>query len=88
MKILKVTISLLFLFIVIQQGSRIYHNFSISRDLKNEKRKNLKKSAEVLNKCFDLKNKSQRSLGDSMKLLKYCLKEYRTELGYLNGFLL
>ena len=51
----------------------------IYRGLKNEEKNKLKKSAEVLNECFDLKNKNQRSLNDSMKLIEYCLEEYGSE---------
>ena len=60
-------------------GSKIYQSYVISRDLKNEKKTKLEKSAEVLNECFDLKNKSQRTLNDSLKLIEYCLKEYGSE---------
>ena len=61
------------------QGFRIYRNFKISRDLKNEEKNRLKKSAEVLNECFDLKNKSKRTPNESMELIEYCLKEYGYE---------
>ena len=60
-------------------GLIIYRNFNISRDLKIEKKNKLKKSAEVLNQCFDLKNKNQRTLIDSIKLIEYCLEEYGPE---------
>ena len=55
---------------------KTYHDFKIYRDLKKEEKNKLKKSAEVLNKCFDLKNKSERTLSDSMKLIEYCLEKY------------
>jgi len=76
MKILRMTITVLFLFVIPLQGSKIYHNFRISRDLKKENRKKLKNAAEVLNECFDLNNKNKRTITDSMKLIEYCLKEY------------
>ena len=60
-------------------GLIIYRNFNISRDLKIEKKNKLKKSAEVLNQCFDLKKKNQRTLIDSIKLIEYCLEEYGPE---------
>ena len=64
------------LFIVFIFGLKVFHNFNISRKLKNEEKNRLKQSAEVLNECFDLKNKSKRTLNDSMKLIEYCLEEY------------
>jgi len=76
MKILRMTITVLFLFVIPLQGSKIYNNFRISRDLKKENRKKLKNAAEVLNECFDLNNKNKRTITDSMKLIEYCLKEY------------
>ena len=79
MKNLKITFALIVLSIAFLTGLKIYRDFNISNDLKNEKKNNLKKSAEVLNKCFDLKNKSQRTLNDSMKLIEYCLEEYGSE---------
>ena len=60
-------------------GMKIYRIFIISKDFKNEEEIKLKKSAEVLNECFDLKNKDQRTINDSMKLIEYCLKEYGYE---------
>ncbi len=62
-----------FLFLL---GFNMFNNFKTSRNLKIEKKNKLKKSAEVLNHCFDLKNKSQRTLNDSMKLIEYCLEKY------------
>ena len=76
MKIFKLTFALILLIITFLIGLKIYRNFNISRELKNEEKNKLKKSAEVLNKCFDLKNKSQRSLNDSLKLIEYCLDKY------------
>ena len=58
---------------------KTYSNFIISSDLKKEEKNKLKKSAEVLNNCFDLKNKSERTLNDSMKLIEYCLEKYGSE---------
>ena len=53
-----------------------YSKFNISRELKNEEKNKLRKSAEVLNQCFDLKNKNERSLNDSLELIEYCLDKY------------
>ena len=47
--------------------------------LKNEEKNKLKKSAEILNECFDLKNKSKRTINESMKLIEYCLEEFGSE---------
>ena len=79
MKILKKVLTLILLSLVFLQGLKIYRNFKISRDLKNEEKNKLKESARVLNECFDLNNNSQRVLNDSMKLIEYCLKEYGSE---------
>ena len=76
MKFFRITIATILLFLALLQGSKIYRNFEISRDLKNETRNKSKNLAEVLNECFDLKNKSQRTLADSMELVEYCLREY------------
>ncbi len=76
MKIFRLTFALILLTITFLIGLRIYRNFNISKELKNEEKNKLRKSAEVLNNCFDLKNKSQRSLNDSMKLIEYCLDKY------------
>ena len=76
MKNLKITLFVIFLSIVSLLSLKTYRNFTISKELKNEEKNKLKKSAEVLNYCFDLKNKSQRSLSDSMKLIEYCLDKY------------
>ena len=76
MGILKKTFYIILISIVFLVGLKIYRDFNISKDLKNEEKNRLKKSAEVLNECFDLKNKSQRNLNDSMKLIEYCLEKY------------
>ena len=76
MKTFRLTIALILLTMTFLIGLKIYRNFNISEDLKNEERNKLKKSAEVLNNCFDLKNKSQRSLNDSLELIEYCLEKY------------
>ena len=73
------TFAVILLFVIVLKGLKIYRDFNISRDLKNEEKNKLKKSANVLNECFDLKNKNQRSLNDSMKLIEYCLEEYGSE---------
>ena len=76
MKIFRLTFALILLTMTFLIGLKIYRNFNISKELKNEEKNKLKKSAEVLNNCFDLKNKSQRSLNDSLKLIEYCLEKY------------
>ena len=76
MKIFRLTFALILLTMTFLIGLKIYRNFNISKELKNEEKNNLKKSAEVLNNCFDLKNKSQRSPNDSLKLIEYCLDKY------------
>ena len=76
MKIFRLTFALIFLTMTFLIGLKIYRNLNISKELKNEEKNKLKKSAEVLNNCFDLKNKSQRSLNDSLKLIEYCLDKY------------
>ena len=76
MKIFRLTFALILLTMTFLIGLKTYRNFNISKELKNEEKKKLKKSAEVLNNCFDLKNKSQRSLNDSLKLIEYCLDKY------------
>ncbi len=75
----KITFAVILFFIFLLVGLKVYSNFNVSRNLKNEEKKILKKSAEVLNKCIDLKNKSQRNLNDSMKLIKYCMEKYGYE---------
>ena len=76
MKKLRITFSIIFLFMVFLLSFKIYRDFNISKDLKNEEKNRLKKSAKVLNKCFDLENKSKRTLNDSMKLIEHCLEKY------------
>ena len=76
MKNLKITLVVTFLSIVFLISLKTYRNFTISNDLKNEEKNKLKKSAEVLNNCFDLKNKSQRSINHSLELIEYCLDKY------------
>ena len=76
MKNLRITFAVIFLSIIFLFSLKTYRDFVISSDLKNEEKNKLKKSAEILNECFDLKNKSQRSLNDSLKLIEYCLDKY------------
>ena len=76
MKNLRITLAVIFLSMVFLISFKIYRDFIISSDLKKEEKNKLKKSAEVLNECFDLKNKSERTLNDSMKLIEYCLEQY------------
>ena len=79
MKNLRRNILVIFLSIVFLISLKTYRDFIISSDLKKEEKNKLKKSAEVLNECFDLKNKSERTLNDSMKLIEYCLEQYGSE---------
>ena len=79
MKNLMITLVAIFLSIVFLISLKTYRNFTISNDLKNEEKNKLKKSAEILNECFDLKNKSKRTINDSMKLIEYCLEEFGSE---------
>ena len=79
MKNLRSNIVVIFLSIVFLISLKTYHDFIISGDLKNEEKNKLKKSAEILNECFDLKNKSKRTINDSMKLIEYCLEEFGSE---------
>ena len=44
-----------------------------------KKKNKFKKSAEILNECFDLKNKSKRTINESLKLIEYCLEEFGSE---------
>ena len=76
MRNLKITLVVIFLSIIFLISLKTYRDFIISSDLKKEEKNKLKKSAEVLNECFDLKNKSERTLNDSMKLIEYCLEQY------------
>ena len=79
MKTFKVTFAVIFLSTIFLLCLKIYSDFNISRDLKNEEKNKSKKAATLLNECFDLKNKSKRTLNDSMKLIEYCLEEYGSE---------
>ena len=76
---LKITLVVIFLSVVLLLSLKTYRNFILSNELKNEEKNRLKKSAEVLNKCFDLKNKSKRTQNDSIKLIEYCLEEFGSE---------
>ena len=76
---LKITLVVIFLSVVLLLSLKTYRNFIISSELKKEEKNRLKKSAEVLNECFDLKNKSKRTQNDSMKLIEYCLEEFGSE---------
>ena len=76
MKNLKITLAMIFLPLMFLISLKTYSDFIISSDLKKAAKNKLKKSAEVLNECFDLKNKSERTLNDSMKLIEYCLEQY------------
>ncbi len=79
MKNLSRNIVLIFLSIVFLISLKTYRDFVISSDLKNEEKNKLKKSAEILNECFDLNNKSKRTTNDSLKLIEYCLEEFGSE---------
>ena len=79
MKNLRIYIVVIFLSIVFLFSLKTYRDFIISSDLKIEEKNKLKKSAEILNECFDLKNKSKRTINDSMKLIEYCLEEFGSE---------
>ena len=79
MKNLRITLAVIFLSVVSLISFKTYRDFNISSDLKKEEKNKLKRSAEVLNECFDLKNKSERTLNDSMKLIEYCLEKYGSE---------
>ena len=79
MKNLRRNIVVIFLSIVFLISLKTYRDFIISNDLKNEEKNKLKKSAEILNECFDLKNKSKRTINDSLKLIEYCLEEFGSE---------
>ena len=48
-------------------------------NITKEEKNKLKKSAEILNECFDLKNKSNRTINESLKLIEYCLEEFGSE---------
>ena len=79
MKFSRITFAVILFFIFLLLGLKVYSNFNVSRNLKNEEKNKFKKSAEVLKECFDLKNKSQRNLNDSMRLIKYCMEKYGYE---------
>ena len=79
MKNLRLTLCIILLSIITLFSLKIYRDFVISNDLKNAEKNKLKKSAKILNECFDLKNKSKRTINDSMKLIEYCLEEFGSE---------
>ena len=79
MKNLRRNIVVILLSIVFPISLKTYRDFVISSDLKNEEKNKLKKSAEILNECFDLKNKSKRTINESLKLIEYCLEEFGSE---------
>ena len=70
---------MIFLSIVFLFSLKTYRDFVITNDLKNEEKNKLKKSAEILNECFDLENKSKRTINESLKLIEYCLEEFGSE---------
>ena len=76
MKNLRITLAVIFLSMVFLISFKTYRDFVIYSDLKNEEKDKLKKSAEILNECFDLKNKSKRTIDESLKLIEYCLEEF------------
>ena len=79
MKKLRITLAVIFLSIILILSLKTYRDFVISSDLKNEEKNKLKKSAEILNECFDLENKSKRTINESLKLIEYCLEEFGSE---------
>ena len=79
MKNLRITLAVIFLSIIFLLSLKTYRDFVISSDLKNEEKNKSKKSAEILNECFDLKNKSKRTINESLKLIEYCLEEFGSE---------
>ena len=79
MKSLRITLVVIFLSIIFLFSIKKYRDFVISSDLKNEEKNKLKKSAEILNECFDLENKSKRTINESLKLIEYCLEEFGSE---------
>ena len=79
MKNLRITLAVIFLSIIFLFSLKTYRDFIISIDLKNGEKSKLKKSAEILNECFDLKNKSKRTRNESLKLIEYCLEKYGSE---------
>ena len=76
MRKIRLTFIITLTFVLLTYGLKVYQKFNISKELKKEEKERLKKSAEVLNKCFDLKNKSKRSINESMDLIEYCLNNY------------
>jgi len=78
MKNLRITLAVIFLSIIFLFSLKTYRDF-VTSDLKNEEKNKLKKSAEILNECFDLKNKSKRTINESLKLIEYCLEEFGSE---------
>lgn len=76
MKNLRITLAVIFLSIIFLFSLKTYRDFVITSDLKKEEKNKLKKSAEILNECFDLKNKSNRTINESLKLIEYCLEEF------------
>ena len=79
MKNLRITLAVIFLSIVFLLSLKTYRDFVITNYLKNEEKNKLKKSAEILNECFDLENKSKRTINESLKLIEYCLEEFGSE---------
>ena len=79
MKNLRMTLAVIFLSIIFLFSLKMYRDFVITSDLKKEEKNKLKKSAEILNECFDLENKSKRTINESLKLLEYCLEEFGSE---------
>ena len=79
MKNLSITLAVIFLSIVFLFSLKTYRDFVITSDLKNEEKNKLKKSAEILNECFDLENKSKITINESLKLIEYCLEEFGSE---------
>ena len=79
MKKLRITLAVIFLSIIFILSLKTYRDFVISSDLKKEEKNKLKKSAEILNECFDLKNKSKRTINESLKLIEYCVEEFGSE---------
>ena len=76
MKNSRMTLAVIVLSIISLFSLKTYRDFVISSDLKNEENNKIKKSAEILNECFDLKNKSNRTINESLKLIEYCLEEF------------
>ena len=76
MKKFRITLTIIFSLLIFSYGFKIYQDFKTSKELKKEEKIRLRKSAEVLNKCFDLENKSKRSINESMDLIEYCLNNY------------